>query len=204
MQINKEAECEIIKKPIRMTQEEGIKHFNNKGEGMISAPNIYQTAKTGNKAIIESLNQDLKEVGIMTSSQIRYNKKTLFAEITHNVGSKFAKIKKYEVEIPVFNGDFEENKKTEKYLQAQFDTKDSIDTILKVLKKFGQDRKLRLWTLDQSSRKNKPIRSVVLCFDSFGGFDVVGGIWFGDDIGLSRGVIIDSAKQTKKSRGKSK
>lgn len=28
--------------------------------------------------------------------------------------------------------------------------------------------------------------------------------WFDDDYGLSRGVIVDSAKQTKKSRGKSR
>ncbi|KKN62138.1 hypothetical protein LCGC14_0515140 [marine sediment metagenome] len=200
MQINKESECKIIKKPMIMTQEKWVNHFNNEGEGMVSAPNIYQTAKTGNKALIESLKQDLKKEGIMTSSQIRYNKKTLFAEIIHNVGSKFAKIKKYKVEIPVFDGDFEENTKTEKYLQALFDTKGSIDKILKTLKKFGKDKKLRLWTPDQSYRKKRPIRSVVLCFDGFDRFYVGGDGWFDDSEGLSRGVIIDSAKQTKKRR----
>ncbi len=203
-QINKEAECEIIKKPMKMTQKEGIKHFNNKGEGMISAPNIYQVAKKGNKAIIESLNQDLEEEVIMTSSQIIYDKKSLFADIIHNVGSKFAKIKKYGVKIPVFNGDFEEDKEVEEYLQSQFDTKDNIDKILKNLKKFGKNRKLRLWTPDQDSRKNKQVRSVVLYFDFFGRFVVVGVSWFDDDVGLSRGVIINSAKQSKKSRGKQK
>ncbi len=204
MQINKEHESKVIKEPMRMTQEKWIEHFNGEGMGMISAPNLYQTAKTGNKALIESLKQDLKDGVIMTSSQIRYNKKTLLAEIIHNVGSKFAKIKKYKIEIPVFNGDFEENRKTEKYLRAQFDTKDSLDKILKTLKKFGKEREIRLWTPNQHDRKKRPVRSVGLCFNGFGRFDVGGDVWFDSVEGLSRGVIIDSAKQSKKIRGESK
>ena len=203
MEINKEHESKIIKEPMRMNQEDWIKHFNSEGMGMISAPNLYQTAKTGNKTLMESLNQDLKDGVIITSSQIRYNKKTLFAEIIHNVESKYAKIKKYKVKVPILNGNFEENKETEKYLQALFDTKDNLDKILKTLKKFGKDKKIRLWTPDQSSRERKPVRSVGLCFDDFDGFSVDGDDWFDVSGGLSRGVIIDSAKQSKKIRGKS-
>jgi hypothetical protein len=60
------------------------------------------------------------------------------------------------------------------------------------------------WTPSQNSRKDKRVRSVGLYFDVFGGFVVDGYGWFDYYDGLSRGVIIDSAKQTKKSRGKSK
>ena len=201
MQINKEAECEIIKNQIKKTQEEWIDHFNNKREKMVSTPDIY---KVKNKTIIQSLKGDFKEGWEVTSTQIIYNKDNLKAEIIHNVKSKVVKSKKYKVEIPIFNGDFKQDPKTEKYLQALFDTKDNISKILKVLKKFGKERKLRLWTPSQSSRKNRQVRSVELDFDGFFRFDVVGYFWIDDDGGFSRGVLVNSAKQTKKIRGKSK
>ncbi len=204
MQINKEAECEIIKKPIKKNQKDWIDYFNNKREKMISASDIYKIAKKENKAIIGSLKKDFEESGEVTSTRIIYNKDNLNAEIIHDVDSKIVTSKKYKVKIPVFDGDFEENKEAEKYLQALFDTKDSIDKILKVFTKFGKDKKLRLWTPSQSSRGDKQVRSVELYFGNFGRFDVDGGSWFGGSGGLSRGVIISSAKQTKKLRGKSK
>ena len=201
MQINKEHECEIIKEPMKKNQKEFVGHFNNKGEKMISAPDIY---KATNKTLIESLKEDFKEDWEVTSTRIIYNKDNLNAEIIHDVDSKVVTPKKYKVKIPVLDGDFEQDSETEKYLQALFDTKDSIDKILRVLKKFGKDKKIRLWTPSQSSRKKRPVRSVGLCFYGFGGFVVGGDGWFDYSDGLSRGVIVDSAKQTKKSRGKSK
>ncbi len=204
MQINKEAECEVIKEEMRKTQKDWIDYFNDKGEKMISTPDIYNIAKKENKTIIESLKKDFEKSWEVTSTRITYNKDNLKAEIVHDADSNITKPKKYKVKIPILNGNFEENKETEKYLQALFDTKDSIDKILKVLKKFGKDKKLRLWTPDQSSRKNKQVRSVVLSFDGFVRFYVDGDVWFDYYDGLSRGVIINSAKQTKKSRGKSK
>ena len=90
-----------------------------------------------------------------------------------------------------------QDSETEKYLQALFDTKDNIDKIIKVLKKFDKNRELRLWTPSQSSRESKQVRSVDLGFYDFGWFVVVGDGWFGYYIGLSRGVIANSAKQTK-------
>ncbi len=200
MQINKEHESEIVKKDISKTQKDWVEYFNNKGQKMISAPDIYKAAKKGNKAIIESLKKDFDDDWEVTSTRIIYNKKNLQAEIIHDVDSKIVKPKKYKVKVPIFNGKFEENKETEKYLQTLFDTKDNIDTILKTLKKFGKDKKIRLWTPDQSSRKRKQFRSVDLCFYVFDRFNV-DGYWFDDGDGLSRGVIIDSAKQTKKARG---
>ena len=208
MQINKERESEIVKKDMKKTQKDWIKYFNDNNIKMISAPDIYRAK---NKAIIESLKKDFNDSWEVTSTRIIYNKNNLNAEIIHDADSKVAKPKKYKIKIPILNGDFEENKETEKYLQALFDTKDSIAKIIKVIKKFGKDKKIRfwtpnqsgLWTPNQSDRKSRPIRSVGLCFYGFV-FVVSGDVWFGGSGGLSRGVIIDSAKQTKKSRGKSK
>ena len=201
MQINKEHECEVVKKSMSKTQKDWIDYFNNKGQKMISAPDIYGAV---NKELIESLKEDFKGDWEVTSTRIIYNKNNLQAEIIHNADSKIAKPKKYKVKIPILNGEFEENKETEKYLQALFDTKDNIDKILKTLKKFRKDKKIRLWTPDQSSRETKPIRSVGLYFSVFVRFNVSGNNWFDYSEGYSRGVIIDSAKQTKKTRGKSK
>ncbi len=204
MQINKESECKIIKESIEKNQKDWVEHFNNKGEKMISTPDIYKVAKKGNKAIIESLKKDFEENWEVTSTRIIYNKKSLNAKIIHDADSKVVNSKKHKVKIPILDGDFEENKEIEKYIQALFDTKDSIDKILRVLKKFGKDKEIRFWTPSQSSRKDKQVHSVVLFFNDFGRFIVNGDGWFDDSNGLSRGVIIGSAKQTKKIRGKSK
>ena len=204
MQINKEPECEIIKKQMKKTQKDWIDYFNSKNTKMISAPDIYRAIKTGSKAVIESLKKDFEEAWETTSTRIIYNKDNLNAEIIHDADSTVVKPKKFKIKVPVLNESFKQDLETEKYLQALFNTKDSIDKILKVLKKFGKDKELRFWTPSQSSRKSKQIRSVELYFGGLGEFDVNGGSWCDDDGGLSRGVIIDSAKQTKKSGGKSK
>ena len=204
MQINKEAECETTKTQLEKNQKDWIGYFNNKNTKMISAPDIYTVAKKGNKTILESLKKDFKESWEVTSTQIKYNKKSLNAEIIHDVESKVVKPKKYKVKVPVLSGDFKQDSQTEKYLQALFDTKDNISVILKTLKKFGKNKTIRLWTPSQSSRKSKQVRSVGLYFNVFGRFSVDGDYWCDCDDGLSRGVIVDSAKQTQKSRGKSK
>ncbi len=204
MKINKEAECEIIKKQMRKTQKDWVEYFNSKNMKMISAPDIYRAAKQENKAILESLKEDFEENWEVTSTRIIYNKDNLNAEIIHDADSNMTKPKKYKIKIPVSDGDFKQDSETEKYLQALFDTKDSFDKILKVLKKFGKNKKLRLWTPSQSSRKDQRIRSVELYFNGFVGFGVGGDVWFVGSRGLSRGVIMDSAKRTKKLRGKSK
>ncbi len=194
MQINKEHECEIVKKEMKKNQKDWIDYFNSKEVKMISAPNIYRAV---NKELIESLKKDFDDDWEVTSTRIIYNKNNLQAEIIHDVDSKVVKSKKYKVKVPILRGDFEENKETEKYLQALFDTKDNLDKILKTLKKFGKDKKIRLWTPNQSDRKNRSVRSVELCFGVFDGFVVNGANWFDYYEGYSRGVIIDSAKQTK-------
>ena len=201
MQINKEPECEVVKKKIKKNQKDWTEHFNNKGQKMISAPDIY---KLTNKTLIESLKKDFEESWEVTSTRIIYNNNNLNAKIIHDADSKIVKPKKYNVRIPELSGDFKEDSEIEKYLQALFDTKDDLDKILKVLKKFGKEKNIRLWTPSQSSRKEKQVRSVGFGFNDFGRFFVGGDDWFGGGGGLSRGVIVDSAKQSKKSGGKSK
>ena len=77
MIINKEPECEIIKKEMQKTQKDWINYFNSKNIKMISAPDIYKAAKKENKAIIESLKKDFKESWEVTSTRIIYNKNNL-------------------------------------------------------------------------------------------------------------------------------
>ncbi len=204
MQINKEAECKVIKEQMRKTQKDWVEYFNSKNMKMISALDIYKVAKQENKTIISSLKKDFEEHWEVTSTRIIYSKNNLKAEIIHDAGSNIVKPKKYKIKIPILNGDFKQDSETEKYLQALFDTKDSLNKILKVLKKFGKDKQLRLWTPDQDSRESKQVRSVDLFFGGLGRFVVSGDYWFDDFLGFSRGVIVNSAKQTKKSRGKSK
>ena len=203
MQINKEPEYKITKTKMRKTQKDWIEYFNSKNTKMISAPDIYNVAKKENKAIIESLKKDFEDNWEVTSTRIIYNKDNLNAEIIHDAESNIVKPKKYKVKVPELTGSFKQDSETEKYLQALFDTKDSIDKILKVLKKFGKDKQLRFWTPSQSSRKDKQVRSVELFFN-FGRFGVGGYGWFDDYGGLSRGVITNSAKQSKKIGGKAK
>ena len=204
MNINKEAESEIIKQKLKKTQKDWIDYFNSKGEKMISAPDIYRVAKEENKNMIDSLKKDFKEKWIVTSTRIIYNKDNLEGEIIHDVDSKLVIPKKYKIIIPIIQDEAKQDKETEAYLRALFDTKDTIDLILKVLKRFDKDRKIYLWTPSQSSRADKQVRSVGLGFCDFVRFGVVGDGWVGDSLGLSRGVIIYSAKQTKKSRGNQK
>ena len=48
MQIKKESECEVVKIQLKKTQKDWVEYFNNKGEKMISAADIYRVAKEGN------------------------------------------------------------------------------------------------------------------------------------------------------------
>ena len=199
MQINKEHEFE--RKPMYATQEDFIKHFNSKGEKMISAADIYTAAKQENKGIIESLKQDFKDSYVITSTRIIYNKDNLNADIIHDANSTIAKPKTLnQVKIPVLDGEVGHDVDIEAYLQSLFDTKDSINEIMRVLKRFDNERKLYLWTPSQSSRANKQVRCVSLCFSDLGRFDVFGDGWF-IYVGLSRGVIVESKKQNHKTKG---
>ncbi len=199
--INQKAETEVVTKKLRKTQEDWIAHFNSKGEKMMSAADLYSVAKSEHKTLIQSLSEDLEDY-IVTSTRITYSKENLTAEITQDFGSEIVKPKTSKVKVPVFNSNFKEDPETEAYLQELFDTKDKLPKILRVLKGFGKN-KIWLWTPSQSSRASNPVRSVQLCFN-IGRFVVNGYGWIGDGVGLSRGVIVTSAKQTPKSKGDAK
>ena len=194
------------------TQEEWIKYFNDEKKSMISMPDVFQIVKKNNTEAIESLRKDFKDYWLITSTRIVYSKENLSAKIIHNADSTVAKPKEINLKEvpecrPTYLKEFLETNEGLNYIRALMDnkkaTKEQI-TKLFVALSGKKEKNIRFWTPDQDSRKSKQIRSVVLCFVGFVRFDVGGGDWFGDGDGLSRGVIVDSAKQMKKSRGKPK
>jgi len=196
MQINKEPEYE--KKSMKKNQKDWIDYFNSIGQKMISAPDIYRVAKEENKGLMESLRKDFKEIRVITSTKIVYKKDGLNAQIVHDANSQVVSPKKFTVKIPVYVGQAREDLDTEKYLQVLFDTKDKVSNILKILNRFDKSRKIYLYTPPQSQRADKQVRSVDFGFVDFDRFNVDGYSWFGDYDGVSRGVTVSSAKQTKK------
>ena len=95
MQIKKESECKVVKEQLKKTQKDWVEYFNNKGEKMISAPDIYKAAKQESKGIINSLRKDFNDYWLITSTRIIYNKKNLKAEIIHDADSNIVKPNKY-------------------------------------------------------------------------------------------------------------
>ena len=196
MQISKEPEQEIVTKKMRKTQDGFIQHFNKEGKKMISASDVYnQIIKKEPKALTESIHKDLTGDYLMSSTRITY-KDFSNAEITHDFGSNVVEPKTYNVKVPVYRGEFKEDNETEAYLQALFDTKNDIDTILRECKKFSKNKTFRLWTPDENERKSNPVRCVRLYFDDFDRFGVGAGGRADSVVGFSRGVIVPSAKQT--------
>ena len=194
------------------TQEEWINFFNTQKKPMISMLDIFQLVKENNTEAIESLRKDFEDYWIVTSTRIIYNSKNLSAKIIHNANSKIAKQKEINIkEIPVCRPTYIkkllETDAGLNYIRALLDdakaTKEQlIDFFVKLSGK--KEKNIRFWTPSQSSRESNQVRSVVLGFLVFGRFDVDGDGWIDNYYGLSRGVIVNSAKQTKKLRGKSK
>jgi hypothetical protein len=195
MKINKETEFEIIKKEVILNQEEFIKHFNEKWEKMISAPDLYKVAKDENKGLIESLVKDFNNEWVVTSTRIIYDKDG-FAKIIHDADSTVVKQKSSIVDVPLIQDKAEYSKELEKFLQVLFDTKDDYQEIASVLKRFNKNKTLYIWTPGKESRETKSVRAVMLGFDC-GRFNVYCINWFDFNVGFSRGVSVESAKQTK-------
>ncbi len=187
------------------TQEEWVNYFNKEKKPMISMPNVFQLVKENKTEAIESLRKDFKDSWLVTSTRIIYSKDNLSAKIIHNADSSIVKPKEIDLkEIPVCRPTYiKELLETEtglNYVRALIDSKKATkEEIIKFFVALSgkEEKNIRLWTPSQSSRESKQIRSVGLCFDYFDGFLVDGDNWFDDYGGLSRGVIIDSAKQTK-------
>lgn len=187
------------------TQEQAIAYHNERNERMLSFPNLFQLVKKNNTVAIESLRKDFKDHWLVTSTRIIYDKNSLSAKIIHYAGSTITEpieidIKEVPVCSPTYLKELIETEAGLNYLRALVNdkkaTKEEIINFFVALS--GKEAsKIRFWTPSQNSRKDKQFRSVVLYFDYFDRFCVDGDGWFDGISGFSRGVIIDSAKQTK-------
>ena len=189
----------------KRTQEEWAEYFNSEKKRMISLSDIFLLVKENNIEAIESLRKDFKDYWLVTSTRIIYNPNNLSAKIIHNADSSIVKQKEINLkEIPVCEPTYlKELLETDtglKYIRALVDnTKATKEQVIKFFVALSgkKEKDIRFWTPDQNSRESKQVRSVDLIFGVFDRFDVDGGDWFVIIRGLSRGVIVNSAKQTK-------
>ena len=187
------------------TQEQAIDHHNERKEVMLGLPHIFKLCKGNNTEAIESLRENFDPRWLVTSTRIIYSKNNLSAKIIHNADSTVTKPTEINLkEIPVCRPTYiKELLDTElglEYIRALINnkkaTKEEIINFFVTLSG-KKEKNIRFWTPSQSSRNDKQVRSVVLYFNVFVRFYVSGYGWFGGSGGFSRGVIIDSAKQSK-------
>ncbi len=201
------SKIKVLSKPDEehRTQEEWINFFNDKKQRMISMPDIFQLVKENNTETIESLRKDFDDYWIVTSTRIIYSKNNLSAKIIHNADSNVVKQKELKVkEVSDYTSkklaDVLDENTGLSYVRALIDQpKATQEQIIKFFTTLSGKKvdKIRFWTPSQSSRETKQIRSVGLGFGDFDRFGVVGVDWFDGSDGLSRGVVVPSAKQTK-------
>ena len=181
------------------TQEETIEFHNQRKEKMLSMPDVFQIVNENNTEAIESLRKDFKYYWLVTSTRIIYNKNNLSAKIIHDADSEVVKQKEIDVkEIPDYTNeklkDVIDSKVGLEYIRALLNApKATKEQLIKFFVELSgkKESKIKFWTPTQSSRKDKKVRSVGLCFG------VLGYLCFDYGDGFSRGVIVSSAKQTK-------
>ncbi len=187
------------------TQEQAITHHNERKEVMLGLPHIFQLWKENNAEAIGSLRRNFDPRWLVTSTRIIYDSENLSAKIIHNAGNTVTKpteinLKEIPVCRPTYIKELLETEVGLEYIRALINnkkvTKEQIINFLVTLSG-KKEEKIRFWTPSQSLRKDKQVRCVVLFFNDFDGFSVGGDNWFDDSVGFSRGVIVDSAKQTK-------
>ncbi len=186
------------------TQDEAITHHNERKEIMLSMAHLWQIVQENNTEAINALRKDFDDYWIVTSTRIIYSKNNLSAKVIHNFGSTMTKQKEIEVrEVPTCDPT---------YLEELLETNAGLDYLRALtgqakatkeqLAKFfvtlsgKQEKDIRFWTPTKFFRKTRHVRSVQLYFYD-GRFCVGGFSWIDGDYGLSRGVIVTSAKQTK-------
>ncbi len=194
------------------TQEQAIAYHNERKEVMLGLPHLFQLYKENNTEVLEGVRKNFDPRWLVLSDRIIYNSENLSAKIIHNTDSTVTKqteinLKEVPVCRPTYIKELLETEAGLNYIRALVDnkkaTKEEIINFFVALSG-KKEKNIRFWTPTQSSRKEKQVRSVELYFSDFGRFSVSGSSWFDSDEGCSRGVIVDSAKQTKKTRGKSK
>ncbi|KKN62139.1 hypothetical protein LCGC14_0515150 [marine sediment metagenome] len=190
------------------TQEKAMAHHNKRKEVTLGLSHIFQLWKENNTEAIESLRKNFDPRWLVLSDRIIYDKENLSAKIIHNANSTVTKqteinLKEVPYCNPTYLKDLLDKDTGLEYIRALINnkkaTKEQIINFFVTLSG-KKEKNIRFWTPSQSSRKGKQVRSVGLYFNDLGRFIVGGDNWFVGDGGLSRGVIIDSAKQTKKRR----
>ena len=187
------------------TQEQAITHHNERKEVMLGLPHLFQLYKENNNEALESVRKNFAPRWLVLSDRIIYNSENLSAKIIHNADSTVTKqteinLKEVPVCRPTYIKELLETEAGLNYIRALINnkkaTKEEIINFFVTLSG-KKEKNIRFWTPSQSSREDKQVRSVELCFDGFGRFSVGGYGWFDGSEGLSRGGIVDSAKQTK-------
>jgi len=84
------------------TQDKWIPLFNDKGQRMISAPDVYRIGQIGSHDLVESVRADFHTAWLVTSTRITYNSNNLGARITHNFGSKVVAPTETRLVAPVY------------------------------------------------------------------------------------------------------
>ena len=187
----------------RRTQEEWINFFNKEKIPMISMPDIFQLFKNKDITAIESLRKDFDDVWLVTSTQIIYDRNNLSAKVIHNAGSNTRKQIEINIkEIPDYTDkkllNMLETEAGLNYIRALINSKATKEEIIKFFTELSgkKENNITFYTPTQSQRNDYHVCSVDLFFGNFGGF-VVYGVRFGYGDGLSRGVLVNSAKQSK-------
>ncbi len=186
------------------TQEQAIVHYNKEKKIMLGLHHLFKAWKENNTEALESVRKTFDPRWLNLSDRIIYDSNNLSAKIILNADSTVTKpieinLKEVPVCRPTYIKELLGTEAGLSYIRALINskkaTKEEIINFFVALSG-KKEKKIRFWTPTQSSRKDKQVRSVGLCFYGFDGFDVGGSNWFDGDIGLSRGVIMDSAKQT--------
>ena len=191
------------------TQKEWIEFFNNIKQRMISAQDVFNLKD--DNASLELLRKDFKDDWLVTSTQIQYNPNNLSATIIQNAGSTVTTPKETKLKcVPVYDDEKLTNilktKEGVDFINALFGTNLNKKEIIDFLEKLSNKKasKIYIRTPSQSSRKDKPIRSVRLYFYIFFRFFVGGDSWYDDGDGYSHGVLSVSEPKARSKRRQSK
>ena len=181
------------------TQEQAIAYHNKNGEIFFSVSDLFNLDESS----LKEIPRDWKGMAYqMTSTRIDYENNT----VEHHTGSTktkptVIKLKNIPVCQPTYLNKLVETEEGLDFARALYgNMKAKKEKIISEFERVTGKKvnKIRIWTPNQSSRESRPVRSVGLYFYDFDRFDVGGSSWFdGNGGGLSRGVIIDSAKQSK-------
>jgi len=180
------------------TQEQAIPHHNKRNEIFMSVSDLFNLDESS----LKEMPKDWKGMAYqVTSTRIDCEKNT----VTHHIGSTktkptIIKLKNIPVCQPTYLNELVKTENGLAFARALYgNMKLKKEKIISEFERVTGKKanKIRIWTPNQSGREKRPVRSVELCFYVFDGFYVFGDNWFDYSGGLSRGVIVDSAKQTK-------